>query len=265
MSRITRKINQRHSAGQGAFVAFITAGDPNLEATEELVLALDRAGVDVVELGVPFSDPMADGPSIQASSQRALRHGITVGRVFDLVGCIRQRSAIPIVLMTYYNPMLQCGLEAFAKGCAWVGVDGVIATDLTPEEAGPWKKAAVDAGIDTIFLVAPTSTDERMRLIAGLAGGFIYCVSRTGVTGARERLPEEDLHSLISRIRAHTDLPVIVGFGISTPKQVAAVTRVADGVVVGSALVNVIAQHQEDPSLVRIVETVAAELRAGCG
>jgi len=264
MSRIAKRIAECRAQGRGAFAAFVTAGDPDLDTTERLILALDQAGVDIVELGVPFSDPMADGPSIQASSQRALQHNVTIGQVLELVGRVRRQTAMPIVLMTYYNPMLQAGLSAFANGCAWVGVDGVIATDLTPEEAGPWKEAADAALVDTIFLVAPTSTDERMALVGRIAGGFVYCVSRTGVTGASDRLAEGEVGALVSRVRRYTELPVLVGFGISKPEQVKAVCRVADGAVVGSALVNVVAANLGSPSLVDAVAAAARELAAAC-
>ncbi|MGQ9696608.1 MAG: tryptophan synthase subunit alpha [Armatimonadota bacterium] len=259
-SRIAKRVAHRKSQGRPTSVVFITAGDPDLPTTERIVLALAKAGVDVVELGIPFSDPMADGPTIQASSQRALRHNVNVPQVLDLVARVRQTSDVPIVLMSYYNPVLQTGLDAFARACSWVGVDGVILTDLTPEEAGPWKQAATTAGIDTVFLVAPTSTDERIALISRIATGFIYCVSRTGVTGARDQLPFEELSSLVSRIRARTKLPIMIGFGISKAEHVSLAAQIADGVVVGSALVDVIAQNQHAPNLPEVVATKAAEL-----
>jgi len=277
MSRIERRIAQRRSHGQTVSVVFVTAGDPSLEATREIVLAMDKVGIDIVELGIPFSDPIADGPSIQASSQRALSQGVTPTDVLELVSSIRSKSDIPIVLMSYYNPVLQMGLEAFSRVCSFVGVDGVILTDLSPEEAGPWKRCAAASGIDTIFLVAPTSTDERIALISKLASGFIYCVSRTGVTGARDDLAKSELQHLIQRVRAHTrpqgfsanqhsqterqdSLPVIVGFGISRPEHVRAIADFADGAVVGSALVDFIAQNRSDPNLPSKVALRAAQI-----
>jgi len=259
-SRIARRVTRSRSLGRPTSVVFITAGDPDLPTTERIVLALDSAGVDILELGIPFSDPMADGPTIQASSQRALRHCVNIPQVLELAARVRQKCDIPIVLMSYYNPVLQTGLDAFAQACSWAGVDGVILTDLTPEEAGPWKRAAAAAGVDTIFLVAPTSTDERIALVSRIASGFIYCVSRTGVTGARDQFPADELSSLVSRIRAKTNLPVMIGFGISKPEHVRLAAQVADGVVVGSALVDVIAQNQNAPNLPEIVSAKAAEL-----
>lgn len=259
-SRIARRIEQSRSSARPTSVAFVTAGDPDLPTSERIVLALGAAGVDIIELGVPFSDPMADGPTIQASSQRALQHNINVPQVLELVARVRENTDVPIVLMSYYNPVLQSGLDAFARACSWVGVDGVILTDLTPEEAGPWKQAADAAGLDTIFLVAPTSTDERIALVSQVASGFIYCVSRTGVTGARDQLPVDELRALVSRIRARTSLPVMIGFGISKPEHVALAAQVADGVVVGSALVDVVAQNQRAPNLPEIVAAKAVEL-----
>lgn len=277
MSRIGKRIAQRRSQGRTVSVVFVTAGDPSLEATREIVLALDKIGIDIVELGIPFSDPIADGPSIQASSQRALSQGVTPTDVLELVSSIRAKSDIPIVLMSYYNPVLQLGLDAFSRACSFVGVDGVILTDLSPEEAGPWKKCASASGIDTIFLVAPTSTDERIALVSKLASGFIYCVSRTGVTGARDDLAKSELQHLLQRVRAQTRLqevltnkqgsietqnflPVIVGFGISKPEHVRAVADFADGAVVGSALVDFIAQNQSDPNLPSKVALRAAQI-----
>lgn len=233
--------------------------------TRQIVLELETAGVDIIELGIPFSDPMADGPSIQASSTRALRRGVTPPQVLDLVQEIRQESQVPLILMTYYNPVLQWGLEKFAQSARSAGVDGVIITDLTPEEAIPWKRVAEREGLDTIFLLAPTSTEERMARVAQLATGFIYCVSRTGVTGAREDLASEELRQLVQRIRRYTPLPVVVGFGISRPEHIRILGQWADGVVVGSALVDVIASHLEDPYLPALVAQKVRSLLGGEG
>jgi tryptophan synthase alpha chain len=217
-------------------VAFITAGDPSLDATESFVLALGAAGADVIELGVPFSDPVADGPAIQRSSERALRAGTTLSGVLDLVASIRRKSDVPLVLFSYYNPVLQMGLERFACRATDAGADGVLITDLTPEEAGEYRRIMQAHALDTIFLAAPTSTDERLARIAEVSSGFLYIISRTGVTGARESLPE-DLPALIRRVRRVTPLPIAVGFGISLPGQVSVLGGLADAAVAGSALV----------------------------
>lgn len=235
-TRIKRRFEELRRNGQMGLVAFLTAGDPSLEATESLVVALAEAGADVVELGVPFSDPVADGPAIQRSSERALRRGTTLEGVLGRVAAIRRRSDVALVLFTYYNPVLQMGLERFAKSAAEAGVDGVLVTDLTPEEAGEYRRVMAAQGLDTIFLAAPTSTDERLARIAESSSGFLYVISRTGVTGAKESLPE-DLPALVRRVRKVTALPVAVGFGISLPGQVSVLGGLADAVVVGSALV----------------------------
>jgi len=197
-------------------VAYITAGDPSLEATLKYVLALAEAGADVIELGVPFSDPLADGPTIQRASERALRAGTTLAGVLELVRRIRQSSQVPLVLFSYYNPILQMGLEKFASTAASAGADGVLATDLTPEESEEYRRILQQHHLDTIFLGAPTSTDERMAKIAACSSGFLYLISRTGVTGAKDALPD-DLPALLRRARSATKLPIAVGFGISLP------------------------------------------------
>jgi tryptophan synthase alpha chain len=235
-TRIRRRFEELRRRGEMGLVAFLTAGDPSLEATEGFVLALDAAGADVIELGVPFSDPVADGPAIQRSSERALRAGTTLAGVLDLVSSIRRKSDVPLVLFSYYNPVLQMGLERFASRAASVRADGVLITDLTPEEAGDYRRVAHAHGLDTIFLAAPTSTDERLARIAEVSSGFLYVISRTGVTGARETLPE-DLPALVRRVRRVSPLPVAVGFGISLPGHVAVLGGLADAAVVGSALV----------------------------
>lgn len=242
MTRIGRRFEDLRREGRKAFIAFITAGDPTPDATARLALTLEAAGVDILELGVPFSDPMADGPSIQASSQRALEAGMTLDKLFEQVRLVRRQSQLPILLMSYLNPILHRGLDRFARECREAGVDGVLATDLSPEEAEEWKATAGRHGLDTIFLLAPTSTEARMRRVAELSSGFVYCISRTGVTGARSDLTE-GLGELVQRIRSHTAQPIAVGFGISRPEHFEAVTKWADGAVVGSALVDVIARE----------------------
>lgn len=236
MGRISERFARRRAEGQAAFAAFLTAGDPSLERTVAAASELEAAGVDVLELGVPFSDPLADGPVIQRSSERALGRGVTLASVLDAVRRIRERSAIPLLLFSYLNPLLRHGLERLARDARRSGVDGVLVTDLPPEEAGEWLPAARGEELDTVFLAAPTSGDVRLRRVTEASRGFVYAVSRTGVTGEQESL-SEDAKPLVERIHALTDVPVALGFGISTPEQVAAAARVADGVVVGSALV----------------------------
>jgi tryptophan synthase alpha chain len=217
-------------------VAYITAGDPSLDASEKIALAAADAGADVIELGVPFSDPVADGPTIQRASERALRAGATLAGVIELVRNIRKRSEVPLVIFSYYNPLLQMGTEKFAAAASSAGADGVLATDLTPEESGEYREIMRKHNLDTVYLVAPTSTDARMELIAKVSSGFLYLISRMGVTGAREALPE-DLPGLVRRVRKFTALPVAVGFGISLPTHVTVLGGIADAAVVGSALV----------------------------
>ncbi|MFA0757802.1 MAG: hypothetical protein NOOUEUKL_000456 [Candidatus Fervidibacter sp.] len=244
MERLQRCFDRLRERNELALVLYLTAGDPSPEQTVEAAWRSAETGADVLELGIPFSDPIADGPTIQAAIDRALKRGVRVATVLEMVRTIRQKSEVPLVLMTYFNPVLRYGLERFALNAAQAGADGVLLTDVPPEEADEWLAVARRAGLATIFLLAPTSTDERIRLVAEIGTGFIYCVSRTGVTGERERLPE-DLPELICRIRSHTDKPIVVGFGISKPEHVAAVAHMegADGVVVGSAFVRLL--HEE--------------------
>ena len=236
MSRIGQAFARRRSEGGKAFVAFLTAGDPSLERTVEAAREMELGGADVLEVGVPFSDPLADGPVIQRASERALRRGTTLARVLGAARAIRARSALPLLLFTYFNPVLRYGLRRLAGEAADSGVDGVLVTDLPPEEAGAWIEAAREAGLDTVFLAAPTSSDVRLGLVSETSRGFVYAVSRTGVTGETEALSEE-AGALVRRLKALTEAPVALGFGIGTPAQVAAAAAAADGVVVGSALV----------------------------
>jgi tryptophan synthase alpha chain len=234
--RIAARFRRLAKAGELGLVAYITAGDPSLEATGEIVLAADAAGADVIELGVPFSDPLADGPVIQRASERALRGGTSLRRVLELVKRLRAKTEIPFVLFSYFNPIYQMGLERFAAAASDAGTDGVLATDLTPEEAGSYRGALRAKGLDTIFLAAPTSTGERLKRIAETSSGFLYLISRTGVTGARDVLPE-GVTELARRARNFTKLPIAIGFGISRPEHVSGLFGVADAAVVGSALV----------------------------
>lgn len=236
-TRIGKRFEELARAGELGLVAYVTAGDPSLAVTEEIALAAAKAGADVIELGVPFSDPVADGPTIQRASERALRNGTTLAGVIDLVATLRKKTEVPIVLFSYFNPILQMGLETFAKRAAASGADGVLVTDLTPEEAGEYRTTMRAHGLDTIFLAAPTSTDERLKLITAASSGFLYVISRTGVTGAKDSLPEE-LPAMVRRARKFTTLPIAVGFGISLPTQVTVLGGIADAVVVGSALVS---------------------------
>ena len=234
--RIARRFRELSEAGELGLIPYITAGDPSLEATEKIVLAAAAAGADAIELGVPFSDPVADGPTIQRASERALRGGTTLPGVLELVGRLRARTAVPLVLFGYFNPILQMGLERFGTAAAAAGADGVLVTDMTPEESDEYRAAMRARGLDTIFLAAPTSTDARLERIAACSSGFLYLVSRMGVTGAREALPEE-LPALARRARRFTKLPIAVGFGISLPEHVSVLGGIADAAVVGSALV----------------------------
>jgi tryptophan synthase alpha chain len=236
-SRISKRFAALREAGELGIVAYITAGDPTLDATHKFVLALAEAGADVIELGIPFSDPLADGPTIQRASERALKVHTTLDQVVDLVHEIRKSSEVPIVLFSYYNPVLQMGLEKFASAAADAGADGVLITDLTPEESDDYRQILAAHNLDTIFLGAPTSTDERLGKIAAASSGFLYLISRTGVTGAKDALPD-DLPALLRRARKVTQLPIAVGFGISLPGHVSVLGGLADAAVVGSALVS---------------------------
>jgi len=236
-TRTSRRFAELRARGEMGVVAYITAGDPSFAASLQFVLALAEAGADVIELGVPFSDPLADGPTIQRASERALKSGATLAGVLDLVLEIRKSSDVPLVLFSYYNPILQMGLEKFASVASEVGADGVLATDLTPEESVDYRRILHSHNLDTVFLGAPTSTDERLAQIAGVSSGFLYLISRTGVTGAKDSLPD-DLPVLIRRARAVTHLPIAVGFGISQPGHVSVLGGLADAAVIGSALVS---------------------------
>jgi tryptophan synthase alpha chain len=233
--RIPARFADLSEAGELGIVAYITAGDPSLEASEKIVLAAAQAGADVIEIGVPFSDPVADGPAIQRASDRALRSGTTLAGVLELVTRLRRNTQVPLVLFSYFNPILQMGVEKFADAAANAGADGVLVTDLTPEEAGEYRAVLQARDLDTIFLAAPTSTDARLAQISAATTGFLYLVSRTGVTGTREALPTE-LPALVRRVRKFTSLPVAVGFGISLPTHVTVLGGIADAAVVGSAL-----------------------------
>jgi len=252
-TRISKRFAELRAAGELGIVAYITAGDPSFDATHKFVLALAGAGADVIELGVPFSDPVADGPTIQRASERALKAGASLAGVLELVRRIRQTSQVPLVLFTYFNPILQMGLEKFAAAATQAGADGVLVTDLTPEESEDYRRIIHTQNLDTIFLAAPTSDDERLRKISACSSGFLYLISRTGVTGAKDSLPD-DLPGLLRRVHEFTELPVAVGFGISLPGHVSVLGGLADAAVVGSALVSEIEKASS-------VETASAALR----
>jgi tryptophan synthase alpha chain len=262
MTRIQRKLQQLKSDGKKAFIAYITLGDPDLESTSQLVLALERAGVDIIELGVPFSDPLADGPVIQRASERALRNGFTLRKGLGLVSELRKRTELPLVLFSYYNPLFSYGFESLARQARTEGVDGFLITDLSVEEAQAPVGILRETGLDTIFLAAPTSTQRRIEAIAHFSSAFIYAVSRTGVTGMQNSVSEEVV-PLVARIRAHSDLPVVVGFGISHPEQVREIDLHADGVVVGSAIVRCIEKNLGQARLAEKVAEFTCWLKGG--
>jgi len=262
MSRIGKRFAELKSSGEKVLICYITAGDPDIETTSKIVLELERAGADIVEIGIPFSDPIADGPVIQASSMRALEKGTNIPAVLGLVRSIRKTSELPLVLMTYFNPVHHFGISRFASEALEAGVDGVILTDLTPEEAGEWKYIADADGIDTIFLLAPTSTEPRIAMVANLGAGFIYCVSRTGVTGAKAEMAQ-GVRELVAGIREKTEKPIAVGFGISKPEHVRDVCSYADGAVVGSLLVDLIASNGNSPAMFDELRQVVSALKDG--
>jgi tryptophan synthase alpha chain len=236
-TRIARRFAKLRASGELGIVAYLTAGDPSLDATLKFVLALEEAGADVIELGVPFSDPLADGPTIQRASERALKNGATLRGVLQLVARIRNSSQVPLVIFSYYNPVLQMGLEKFAAAAATAGADGVLITDLTPEESPKYREILARHDLDTVFLAAPTSDAGRLAKIAEVSSGFLYVISRTGVTGANDSMAD-DLPALLRRVRAATQLPLAVGFGISQASHVSMLGGLADAAVVGSALVS---------------------------
>ena len=247
-NRVDARLRKLNENGEKGLFAFITAGDPDLETTFKLVLSMERAGVDLVELGVPFSDPMADGPVIQRASLRSLAAGTNLKGILDLVRRLRSHTEIPLLLMTYYNPVLQYGLERFAVDAAEVGVDGVIVPDLPLEESAPLLQELKVEGQHFIYLVAPTTTPKRLEKISGAAQGFIYCVSLTGVTGMREGI-SPDIKEFMQGVRRHCSLPLAVGFGISNPRQAAIIAEAADSVIVGSAIVSLVEQFHNQPEV----------------
>ena len=259
MNRISQKFAQLKASGKKGFVVYIGAGDPDLEATRELALAFDRIGVDILEIGVPFSDPLADGLVNQLAAQRGLESGATPRKVLESVRAIRRESQIPIVLYVYFNILHKRGLEEFVKDCVGAGVDGLLVLDLPPEEAESYEKAMHEHGVATIYLVAPTTPEDRIELIVKRGTGFIYYVSREGVTGMQQKVAA-NISEMTAKIRRHTDLPIAVGFGISNPEQARGVAQSAEAIVVGSAIVNQIAQHGRGKELVTRVSDFTKDL-----
>ena len=260
-SRITQLFERSQASGKKVFIAYLTAGDPSPDHTVALVRALERGGTDLIELGVPFSDPIADGPVIQRASERSLRAGTTLRQILAMVREIRRDSQIPILLFSYMNPLLRYGFDALGRDAAAAGVDGILMTDLSVEEAEEPVQRLRSHGLDTVFLVALTSSDRRLQLAGEHSSGFVYLVSRTGVTGEQASLSEQAL-PLIERTRRHTQLPLALGFGISRPEHVAEVAQMADGVVVGSAIVRTIEKHADSPALTSEIEEFTRHLTA---
>jgi tryptophan synthase alpha chain len=252
MSRITTKFNELRKTGRKALIPYIMSGDPSLSATKKYVLELETAGADIIELGVPFSDPLADGPTIQRASERSLKHGTTLKKVIGMVKELRKKTAIPLILMTYYNPVFKFGIDRFIQAAVTAGIDGVIIPDLIPDEAGEFTALSRRHGLDTVFLLAPTSTRDRIKKVAGASTGFIYYVSITGITGAKLALGK-DMKKTLNSLRALTKKPVAVGFGISNPAEARMVSNLAEGVIVGSAIVKLIAQRKSITHFVKSI------------
>jgi tryptophan synthase alpha chain len=262
MTRITRLFDRLRAEKRPALIAYIVGGDPSPSATPEIVAALERGGADLIELGVPFSDPIADGPVIQRGSDRALKAGTKLTTVLDIASQIRKRSEIPLLLFTYMNPVLRYGLEPLARAAVSSGIDGCLLTDLSVEEAEPYIHVMREAGLDTVFLAAPTSSRRRLELVAKYSTGFVYLVSRTGVTGERASV-SDSVGPLVAEMRAITQLPLAVGFGISTEEQVRSIGALADGVVVGSAFERAIEENAASGQLSANVEALARKLASG--
>ncbi len=263
MSRLKNTFNRLRKKNETALIPYIMAGDPDLATTKTLILEMEKAGCDIIEIGAPFSDPLADGPTIQKAAIRSLRNRTSIADVLGLVSDVRKTSKIPLILMTYYNLIFKYGEERFVNDAAAAGLDGIILPDLPPEEAGGLIPPAKKAGLDMIFLLAPTSTDERIKLVCRLSQGFVYYVSLTGVTGARAGV-QSSVRDSLRKIKQATDKPVAVGFGISTPDQAAQVSQWgADGVIVGSALVKVIEEHAASPDVVSRAAAFVKALKQG--
>lgn len=259
-NRIEEKFKELRRKNKKALIAFITAGDPDLRMTHDLVLAIEKSGADIIELGVPFSDPLADGPTIQASSFRALLKGASLKKILKLVKDLRQKTNIPIALMTYYNPVFHYGDKRFVHDAVHCGVDGIIVPDLPPEEAGGLIGFAKEAGLATVFFLAPTTTPLRVQKVVRASTGFVYFVSLTGVTGARKAVADT-LESKVREAKRKTSVPICVGFGVSTPQQVKAISRFSDGVIVGSAIINEIQKSKSRKAAVLNVSRFIQQLK----
>jgi tryptophan synthase alpha chain len=259
-SKLDRTFARLQQRGEKALITYVMAGDPSLQDTEQLVVEFEQAGADIIELGVPFSDPIADGPVIQQAAERALRSGTSLRTILPMVARLRVRTQIPLVLMAYYNNIHAFGLERFCREAAQSGVDGLIMPDMPPDEAGALKGPAAAAGLPLIFLLAPTSTEKRRIFVARQSQGFVYYVSLTGITGAK-LLDIADVGKNVEKIRKVTQVPVAVGFGVATPEDAANVAAVADGVIVGSAIVKQIAIHQQKPGMVKHVAEFVRSLK----
>lgn len=260
MGRIEKRFRSLKDRGEKALIVYLTAGDPSLENTKDIILGLDAAGVDVIEIGVPFSDPTADGPIIQAASQRALQKGVTLADILNMIQCLRRVSEMPIVLFSYYNPIFVYGNERFAKRAKDAGVDGILVVDLPTEESAELRQSTDRSGIDFISLIAPTTSTERIRKISRYAEGFLYYISITGVTGtARPRI--QDIKKDAERIRGITALPLVVGFGISTPQQAREIAPYVDGIVIGSAFVRLIEENRDRADMIHIVSDYVRKIK----
>ena len=259
-SKLDRTFAHLKKRGEKALITYVMAGDPSLQETEQLVVALEQAGADIIELGVPFSDPIADGPVIQQAAERALRSGTTLQSILSMITGLRAKTQIPLVVMAYYNSIHAFGPERFFKAAAQVGIDGLILPDMPPDEAGPLRGPAAAAGIPLIFLLAPTSTAERRTFVARQSQGFVYYVSLTGITGAK-LVNVADVAKNVGKIRKVTKVPVAVGFGVATPEDAAKVAAIADGVIVGSAIVKQIAAYQQKPEMVKQVAAFVRSLK----
>jgi tryptophan synthase alpha chain len=259
VSNIEKVFTELKERGEKAFIPFITAGDPTLDITEALVLELEKAGADIIEFGVPFSDPLADGPVNQEAAQRALLNDVSLETILGCVKSLRTKTQIPILLFTYYNPVLAYGADKLAQDGKNAGIDGILCVDLPPEEAVDYRKSFHAAGLDTVFLLAPTSTDERAKVIAEASSGFIYYVSRTGVTGEQSSI-ESSVEPMVEKIKQHTDIPIAVGFGISTPEQAKEIAGFGDAVVVGSAIVRMVGELGDTPETASRVGTFVKTL-----
>ncbi len=259
--RLDSTFSRLRQSKEKALIAYLMAGDPGLPETEQLVVALEQAGADIIELGVPFSDPIADGPVIQQAAERALKNGTSLRRILASVTSLRQRTEIPIILMLYYNSIHAMGCGEFCKAANAAGVDGLIVPDMPPDEAGPLKGPADAVGLPLIFLLAPTSTTDRRKLVAKESHGFVYYVSLTGITGAKLS-NATDIQQNIDKLRKVSASPVAVGFGVATPEDAARVSKMADGVIVGSAIVKLIAGHQQDPGMVKHVAEFVQSLKS---